>query len=45
MTRNEQEFYKNIERIAIALEKLVHCQNTAAVIEEYKYEKKTNIKN
>ena len=45
MTRNEQEFYKNIERIAIALEKLVHCQNTSEVIEEYKYEKKTNIKN
>ena len=42
MNRNEKEFYKNIERIAIALEKLVHCQNTAFPIEEYNYEKKIN---
>ena len=42
MNRNEQEFYKNIERIAIALEKLVHCQNTEKAIKSYNYEKKTN---
>ena len=40
MNRYEQEFYKNIERIAVALEKLVHCQNTEKAIKSYNYEQK-----
>ncbi len=37
--------YKNeLQRIAEALEKLVHCQNTAFPIEEYSYEKKISNK-
>ena len=35
--------YKNeLQRIAVALEKLVHCQNTPQSIKSYNYEKKTN---
>ena len=43
MNRYEQEFYKNIERIAVALEKLVRVQNSDHFI-NFEDEKKINIK-
>ena len=42
INRYEQEYYRNIGRIADALEKLVHVQNSTKVIGEYKYKEKVD---
>tara|TARA_R100001594_G_scaffold90073_1_gene124565 strand:+ start:364 stop:507 length:144 start_codon:yes stop_codon:yes gene_type:complete len=39
MNRYEQEFYNDIKRIAVALEKLVRVQNSTDII-DFKNEKK-----
>jgi len=44
MNRYEQEFYNDIKRIAVALEKLVRVQNSTTII-DFKNEKKTKDKN
>ena len=42
MNRYEQEFYNDIKRIAVALEKLVRVQNTRTIID---FENEKKIKN
>jgi len=42
MNRYEQEFYNDIKRIAVALEKLVRVQNSRTIID---FENEKKIKN
>ena len=42
MNRYEQEFYNDIKRIAVALEKLVRVQNSKTIID---FENEKKIKN
>ena len=44
MNRYEQEFYNDIKRIAVALEKLVKVQNSTVII-DFENEKKTKNRN
>ena len=44
MNRYEQEFYNDIKRIAVALEKLVRVQNSTVII-DFENEKKTKNRN
>ena len=44
MNRYEQEFYNDIKRIAVALEKLVRVQNSTNII-DFENEKKIKNKN
>ena len=44
MNRYEQEFYSDIKRIAVALEKLVRVQNSTNII-DFENEKKIKNKN
>ena len=43
MNRYEQEFYNDIKRIAVALEKLVRVQNSTVII-DFENEEKTKNK-
>ena len=45
MNRYEQEFYNDIKRIAVALEKLVRVQNSENYIIDLENEKKVKNKN
>ena len=44
MNRYEQQFYNDIKRIAVALEKLVRVQNSTT-INDFENEKKTKDRN